>query len=910
MRHLWAAAVLALLWSLLPAAPAAAQASSGLCDERSEEQFADVSRSDYAAAYILCAKALGLARGLGDGSFAPGAELSRAQMAVFLVRLWRDVLERECPAGGEPFTDVGAGHWAALEIACLHNLGITRGVTATTYEPDSSLTGSQITRFLARMLSAHSAGFCATSDDELAGAASCLASRNIAPEIDEAESPRPASRAQMAVFLVGAWHHAAGRGQPPQPPSRPSATTLAPAALPAGACGGAITDPAMRLGADDPAEGPAWSPDCSQIVFTRHGALWLMRSDGTEPRPIAATFDGGWPSHPAWSPDGSRIAYSRASRNSEGFQVNHIYAVNADGTQKVQLTSDDDVRDYSPSWSADGDNLVFGRTSGRGRVPGGDRTDKDVYVVAIDAKGKRQTALTVRGAWEGSPVWSPEGTQIAYIAAGTVVVANPDGTNARHVVSGADTSGGLSWSPDGTRLAFTQGDHKVGAIAIVSVHGGNQRVLTDIPGRQSAPSWSPDGQLVAFTSSHITFNEFGGSYPDQVHNSSRVYIVGASGQPVPVAMDCMPLGKSRITAGFPLPEWVAPSTGVVHLAVLFMDFPNAQATHSTHQEVEFSLPYMEEYLEQASYNRLDLEFHVLHEWLRAEGNYQNYLRGSWLGLEASSLSVELARKRIDLSNADAVMTVFPSDQFTRADATGNVTVGDKLVPTFRMNIQPIRPRRAITSDGWIAAHEFVHVLGLADLYRRLGYFLGPKPGGTSILEVHFGVMGLQALVFLPDSDPRLDPQYLLPAATTTDYLSRYMEMLGWSRWQLGWILSDEMRCINERDTTVVLEPISGDRRGVLLAAIPITSTKMIVLENRRPLGRDRHSLFFNGGLLVYTVDVPLDDLPLKLAGDNGDGVIGDYPLLAAGESVTIWGYRITVLDDDETTSTVRITRLD
>ncbi len=907
MRHLWAAAVLALLWSLLLAAPAAAQASGELCDGRGEEQFSDVSRSDYAAAYILCAKALGLARGVGDGSFAPGAELSRAQTAAFLVRLWRDVLGRDCPAGGEPFTDVGAGHWAAADIACLYNLGMTRGVTATTYEPGSSLTASQITKFVARMLNAHSAGFCDTSVDELERAASCLVSRNVAPDIDEAKSPRPASRAQMAVFLVGAWHHAAGRGQPPL---RPSATTATPAVLPAGACGGAVTDQPMRLGADDAGEDPAWSPDCSQIVFIRHGTLWLMRSDGTEPRPIAATSDGGWPNDPAWSPDGSRIAYSRASRNSEGFQVNHIYAVNADGTQKAQLTSDDDVRDYSPSWSPDGDNLVFNRTSGRGRDPGGHRIDHDVYVVTMDAKGKRQTALTVGGAREASPVWSPDGTQIAYIVGSTVVVADTDGTDARPVVSGAYMFGGLSWSPDGTRLAFTQGDRQDGAIAIVAVDGGNEHVLTDMPGQHRAPSWSPDGQLVAFTNSNITFNESGAYRPNQAHNSSRVYVVGARGQSVPVATDCMPRGGSHTTAGFPLPEWVAPSTGVIRLAVLFMDFPNAQATHSTHQEVEFSLPYMEEYLEQASYNRLDLEFHVLHEWLRASGNYQDYLSGDQLFLEASKLSVELARDRIDLSNTSAVMTVFPSDQFSIATATGNVTVGDKLLPTFRMNVSPVRTRRAITSNGWAAAHEFVHVLGLADLYPRHGHYHPEPESGMSILAVDFGIMGLQALVYLPDSDPRLDSLNLLTADYAVDYWLRYTEMLGWSRWQLGWILSDEMRCIIERDTTVSLESISGDRRGVLLAAIPISSTKLIVLENRRPLGRDRHSAFLNSGILVYTVDAPLADLPLKLAGDDGNGVIGAYPLLTAGESVTIWGYQIRVLDDDETTSTVRITRLD
>ena len=49
---------------------------------------------------------------------------------------------------------------------------------------------------------------------------------------------------------------------------------------------------------------PAWSPDGSQIAFSRTGiggGLYIMNADGSDP-----TFlDGG--SHPAWSPDGTKM---------------------------------------------------------------------------------------------------------------------------------------------------------------------------------------------------------------------------------------------------------------------------------------------------------------------------------------------------------------------------------------------------------------------------------------------------------------------------------------------------------------------------------------------------------------------------------------------------------------------------
>ena len=52
-------------------------------------------------------RALRLPLGRGDGSYGAGLELTRAQMASFLVRFWQDVLGKGCPQGVEtPFVDV------------------------------------------------------------------------------------------------------------------------------------------------------------------------------------------------------------------------------------------------------------------------------------------------------------------------------------------------------------------------------------------------------------------------------------------------------------------------------------------------------------------------------------------------------------------------------------------------------------------------------------------------------------------------------------------------------------------------------------------------------------------------------------------------------------------------------------
>ena len=227
LAALAAAAVAAA--SLASAEPAAAQDASELCDASGVEQFSDVADGDYGAAYILCARALGLTTGRSTGIFDPDAKLSRAQMAAFLARLWRDSLGRTCPS--EPvhsFRDI-ASSFAEADIACLYALGITKGTTATTYSPAADLKTTQVTRFVARLLNRAKPGSCDLTGDELRKAAACLTWLNIAPSTAEAASTAKTPRAQMAVYLIGAWHHAANRGQPPTPPALTRAsTTVAP----------------------------------------------------------------------------------------------------------------------------------------------------------------------------------------------------------------------------------------------------------------------------------------------------------------------------------------------------------------------------------------------------------------------------------------------------------------------------------------------------------------------------------------------------------------------------------------------------------------------------------------------------------------------------------------------------------
>lgn len=61
---------------------------------------------------------------------------------------------------------------------------------------------------------------------------------------------------------------------------------------------------------------------------------------------------------------------------------------------------------------------------------------------------------------------------------------------------------------------------------------------------------------------------------------------------------------------------------------------------------------------------------------------------------------------------------------------------------------------------------------------------------------------------------------------------------------------------------------------------------------------------------MYTVDalVGSGNLPMTVAGDSGDDQVDGFPVLRRGESVTLRGYTVAVIGDNDDTHTVTITK--
>ena len=135
----------------------------------------------------------------------------------------------------------------------------------------------------------------------------------------------------------------------------------------------------------------------------------------------------------------------------------------------------------------------------------------DLCVSEVGRSNQRRIVQTEGRDWK--PVWSPDGTQIAYLRWDGIYIVTPDGRFIRQLVVfnredfdgsiGQDTTF-LVWSPDGTRLLFSAClDDPDRDIYTIDVKSGQVVNLTPESRQQEImPHWTLDGTKIVYVSTN------------------------------------------------------------------------------------------------------------------------------------------------------------------------------------------------------------------------------------------------------------------------------------------------------------------------------------------------------------------------------------------------------------------------
>ncbi len=294
---------------------------------------------------------------------------------------------------------------------------------------------------------------------------------------------------------------------------------------------------------------PMWAPDGRSIAFVsdRSGAenLWMRAADGTQ-RQVTA-FDAGrvlWPSMSRtgvvaferefglWTvdvaaggaprevpvtlrgaPAGRGVERVRATTQFQSLAVapdgkklaftarGEVFAAGVkDGGDAARVTQTP-AAESALAWAPDSRRLAYAAARGERRV-----------VFVHDFETGRETPVTDGAGDDYSPVFSPDGTQLAFVRNAAELRVVTLATGADRLVARAelplafDVERAVAWSPDGQWLAFLASAGKGFTNAwVVEAAGGTPRAVTSLAHTfASGLTWSPDGTFLLLVTGQRT----------------------------------------------------------------------------------------------------------------------------------------------------------------------------------------------------------------------------------------------------------------------------------------------------------------------------------------------------------------------------------------------------------------------
>ncbi|MCC9138437.1 amidohydrolase family protein [Pontibacter silvestris] len=245
--------------------------------------------------------------------------------------------------------------------------------------------------------------------------------------------------------------------------------------------------------------GASVAPDGKRIVFSALSDLWVLEKG--KRKPVALTHDAYVEVDPAWSPDGTKLAYVSDRNGSMDLWIRDLET----GDERLLTDLPNDLN--FPSWSPDGARIAFYEGDlrnawGRGTLN------------AVEVGSGKVVKLHESMFVPGQPSWSADGKTIAISALevyssryregiSKFLLVSLDGQPDRYVSPvperslGTRGKNGPVWSPDGSMMAYTLD----GVLWVVPVDklgtitGPPKRLTNELA---EVPGWAADSKSIVF----------------------------------------------------------------------------------------------------------------------------------------------------------------------------------------------------------------------------------------------------------------------------------------------------------------------------------------------------------------------------------------------------------------------------
>jgi M6 family metalloprotease-like protein len=315
--------------------------------------------------------------------------------------------------------------------------------------------------------------------------------------------------------------------------------------------------------------------------------------------------------------------------------------------------------------------------------------------------------------------------------------------------------------------------------------------------------------------------------------------------------------------GFPRPENRLPNKGTLNFKVLFAK--SSGSTVANEKSAEDLYKKLQPEIVSSFYNQVsngsvkNIQFEPYYSWIEfdkleslqdARGTDQSRVESEWRTFVSKTL--ETADSQIDFAKSDGVIIILDpnSSYLSQAYALFDEhTVDGKKISSVAL-LGRSYVRVGLRSP-YIVSHELGHLFGLPDLYSF--------QDSTDTVD-YFSIMNKAAVGGIG--------------------------YFGWEKYILGWLDDPQVICHKTGEVARNLVPLTKTS-GLKMITVPISSSEVLVVENRTKEGIDK--MIPNPGIIAYVVDSSIE------GGKNPIKVLNNKKPIKIGSSFIYNNVKIEVL---------------